>query len=312
MLKAVALAMPIFTMNIFRLPKEIFEDIKRILAKFWWGSGDRTCLHWYAWKRVCKPKREGGLGFRDIECFNQALLGEQVWRILQAPNCLMARILKARYFPDSSILSASQKKHSSYAWKSILFGRELVVKGMRVVIGNGTTTRMWMDPWLPVHPPCPPRSLNGLLSNISVRDFMNEDRSNWDVEKLEAEVVTEDIDKILQIKLSAKAEFDLLGWNYNEDGVYTVKSGYWLSTHLPNQENGLQTFGNVNIKKKIWKTEVTSKLKHFLWKLLSKALPTGNNLKRRHVVRESQCRRCCQHEETDDHLFFECPYAKHI
>lgn len=289
MLKAVALAMLIFIMNVFRLPKGICEDINRILAKFWWGSGDRTGLHWYAWRRVCKPKREGGLGFRDIEIFNQALLGKQVWHILQAPNCLMARVLKARYFPDSSILTASQKKKSSYSWKSILFGRELVAKGMRVVIGNGSTTRMWLDPWIPYHPPRPPRSLNGLRSDTSVTAFMNSDKSNWDVGKLEAVVVPEDIDKILQIKLSSKAKMDLLGWNYNEDGIYTVKSGYWLSTHLLDQENGLQTYGDANVKHKIWKTDVPTKLKHFLWKLLSKALATGNNLKRRHVVRDSQC-----------------------
>ena len=38
LLKAVALAMPIFTMNIFRLPKEICNEINAILANFWWGQ----------------------------------------------------------------------------------------------------------------------------------------------------------------------------------------------------------------------------------------------------------------------------------
>ena len=38
LLKAMALAMPIFTMNIFRLPKEICNEINAILANFWWGQ----------------------------------------------------------------------------------------------------------------------------------------------------------------------------------------------------------------------------------------------------------------------------------
>lgn len=54
------------------------------------------------------------------------------------------------------------------------------------------------------------------------------------------------------------------------------------------------------------------KLKHFLWRLLSKSLATGNNLKRRHVTLNDQCRRCCTAEETEEHLFFECPYGKSI
>ena len=72
-------------------------------------------MHWYAWKRVSIPKGEGGLGFRNLEKFNKALLGKQVWRIMQNPGCLMARVLKARYFHDGDILTADQKKKASYA-----------------------------------------------------------------------------------------------------------------------------------------------------------------------------------------------------
>lgn len=125
LLKAIAQAMPIYLMRVFKLPKEVCEEINSILAHFWWSSGEKRGLHWYAWKRVCTPKREGGLGFKDLEMFNQALLGKQVWRILQNPSCLIARVLKARYFPDCCILEAVQKRKSSYAWKLILYGKEL-------------------------------------------------------------------------------------------------------------------------------------------------------------------------------------------
>lgn len=142
LLKSIALALPIYSMNVFRLPKEVCEEINGILAKFWWGKSDGRGMHWYAWKRVCVPKREGGLGFRDLETFNQALLGKQVWRILQHPSCLMERVLKARYFPNCSILNAVQKPKAFYAWKSILYGKELIAKGMRYIIGDGLYINM--------------------------------------------------------------------------------------------------------------------------------------------------------------------------
>lgn len=58
-------------MNVFTLPKEISEEINSVLARFWWGSGDKKGLHWYAWKRISITKSEGGLGFRDLENFNR-------------------------------------------------------------------------------------------------------------------------------------------------------------------------------------------------------------------------------------------------
>lgn len=45
LLKAIAVAMPIYSMNIFRLPNDICIEINAILARFWWGSGDRKGLH---------------------------------------------------------------------------------------------------------------------------------------------------------------------------------------------------------------------------------------------------------------------------
>ena len=60
---------------------------------------------------MIKPKSRGGLGFSDIELFNLALLERQAWRILNEPNSLSARILKAVYYLDVDFLDAEQVQH---------------------------------------------------------------------------------------------------------------------------------------------------------------------------------------------------------
>ena len=37
LIKTVAQAVPTYTMSIFNIPKQIYEDINTILAWYWWG-----------------------------------------------------------------------------------------------------------------------------------------------------------------------------------------------------------------------------------------------------------------------------------
>lgn len=99
LIKAAAQAIPAYAMSVFKIPLGICNDIQRVIANFWWGSKkDKKNIHWSRWDKLSQSKYRGGMGFRDFLSFNQALLAKQGWRVLQFPNSLVARILRARYF----------------------------------------------------------------------------------------------------------------------------------------------------------------------------------------------------------------------
>lgn len=84
------------------------------MKKFWWGSkagASKTAR--VSWSTMTRPKFDGGLGFCDMKLFNLALLARQAWRILQEPNTLSARLLRAVYFPGGDFLEAPVGNHPS-------------------------------------------------------------------------------------------------------------------------------------------------------------------------------------------------------
>ncbi|KAG7599472.1 Reverse transcriptase domain [Arabidopsis suecica] len=109
LIKAVAYAMPVYSMNCFQLPMELCSEIDSLIARFWWGSTqEKKKISWIAWKKLVTSKKEGGLGFRDLHLFNQALLANQAWKIIQRPQSLIYRLLKARYFREGTFFTATR------------------------------------------------------------------------------------------------------------------------------------------------------------------------------------------------------------
>lgn len=83
-------------------------------------------MSWIAWDTLVKSKKDGGLGIREIQSFNDALLAKTSWRILESPNCLLAKVLRGKYFHDKEFLQVAPSASCSHGWRGILIGRDLL------------------------------------------------------------------------------------------------------------------------------------------------------------------------------------------
>jgi len=150
LLKSVIQVIPTYTMSVFRLPKALTKEINFLMSSFWWSFKDNfNRIPWMSWKKLGRKKEIGGMGFRELDCFNMAMLAKQGWRLLKISDSLAARVLKEKYYPKSSFLLSSLGKRPSFSWRSIWNARPLIEEGIMWRVGNGLNVKIWEDKWIP-------------------------------------------------------------------------------------------------------------------------------------------------------------------
>ncbi|KAA3482314.1 reverse transcriptase [Gossypium australe] len=213
-IKSVLQATPLYAMQWFIFPKTLCSQLENIMNKFWWSNNKlKTGIHWSGWNKLYLSKFDGGLGFKNLFLFNKALLAKQVWRVLTQPQCLLARVLKARYFPFTDILAAKIGSYPSFTWRSICSARDLIEDGMLWSIGKGDRHDI-RNRW------------------ITVNHLMQSDSATWNDELIRNLFYEDTANRIRSIPISGSSLEDTIMWKFEGSGSYSVRSGYQVWTCL--------------------------------------------------------------------------------
>lgn len=179
------------------------------------------------------------------------------------PNSLCAWVLKGRYYHDGDFLTSTRKKHASHTWRAILAGREVLSQGLIRRIGNGESTDIWNDRWLPNHFGGRPLTPAGGQSVSRVSELLSEN-GQWNEDAIMQSFIPVDAAAILRTPVRTQHD-DVWAWEPEKHGVYSVKSAYRLLDLNRIRNNEVQSEGGSGNTcwLKLWKLKVPPKIKVF-------------------------------------------------
>jgi hypothetical protein len=123
LINSVLSQIPISFLPYFWAPVWFIKRVDKIRRAFLWrGKKDIVgglCL--VSWKQVCKQKKQGGLGIRDLRDFNIALLSKWWWRLFNGKNIIWRNlVLEELYRRRQPLHEHSTPSTASAFWKGIL------------------------------------------------------------------------------------------------------------------------------------------------------------------------------------------------
>lgn len=117
-----------------------------------------------------------------------------------------------------------------------------------------------------------------------------------------------EVQKIKEVPLCVTRQEDCLIWPRSGDGKYSVTTGYQFLLELDRRSSASSS--DVNPPKhfwnRLWRIGVPNKVKVFLWRACSEALPTRKNQQRIKVLNDPTCSFCLIHQEDTVHAFWDC------
>ncbi|KAK3212040.1 hypothetical protein Dsin_016746 [Dipteronia sinensis] len=257
------------------------------------------------------PKSHGELGFKDLSLFNQAFLAKQGWRVLSDPSSIVFRLLKAKYFNNVDFLRASLSSGCSHIWRSFMWGRSLLLKGLRWKVGDGSSIRIFKDQWIPRPSTFKPITPNPGSDSL-VSALIDVDPPEWKLDLINQTFLPADKEIIISIPLSFSGGPDSLTWHFEKSGVFSVKSGYKLAL---SEKLSASVSNSSNIRKwwsSVWNLNLPPKVRIFVWRACLNAIPSGFNLWKRKIMDRPLCLWCKTMVNTASHSLFWCSQARKV
>ncbi|XP_026416236.1 uncharacterized protein LOC113311639 [Papaver somniferum] len=135
-------------MTSFKLLETTINKKNSTQQKFWRKKKTNKVRKLVTWKSVNAPKEDGGLGFRDLQIFNRALLAKSAWRICTDQTSICSKYPQAKYFPNGDMFNLKKCSSTTWSWTSISSELNFIQKYSIWSISNGHSILIWKHNWV--------------------------------------------------------------------------------------------------------------------------------------------------------------------
>ncbi|WJX46635.1 beta-amyrin 28-monooxygenase [Trifolium repens] len=156
LINAVLSSIPIFFLSYMKLPVKVWREVVKIQRNFLWGGLSlKRRISWVKWEDICRSKKEGGLGIRDLRVVNLSLLAKWRWKLLTNEDEVWKNVMVAKYgehvLGNVRLEAISDGVPCSTWWKDLCcldshgeWFRQVVTKK----VGRGNLCSFWKDIWV--------------------------------------------------------------------------------------------------------------------------------------------------------------------
>ncbi|XP_042030015.1 uncharacterized protein LOC121776939 [Salvia splendens] len=191
----------------------ICDDLGKMLNGYWWGDTEnRKKIHSAAWDKLCVPKYKGGMGFRKLKEFNISTLGKHLRRLIENPDSLLGRVLKARCFPRHGILDAGKVGNQSSFWSGLVAAKDRLKTDFRQHIGDGRETLIYGNWWPSVDKLHPISCRDDRFCDATVLELFFEGAHVWNEAVVRAVFNEKEAEQLLSIRLARSSREGALFW----------------------------------------------------------------------------------------------------
>ncbi|XP_073061666.1 uncharacterized protein [Primulina eburnea] len=141
LVRSVVQGIECFWLSILPIPNCIIDSIHSLCRKFVWPTKHPPI----AWVTLCKSIDDGGLGLKNLKCWNKALIAKTLWKIQMRKESLWIRWVNHFYSKVGGVWSWGWHKDESPLIKQLIAIRDEIVLRMGSVDAASTTLQSWFS-----------------------------------------------------------------------------------------------------------------------------------------------------------------------